>query len=82
MPPKREAPHIFAIQMMFAVLHRTGSEGEDPAYQREGGPTRHPLLGVAVPHGRRSGAARGAAARQPTASWGASGSALTTLFNQ
>jgi len=34
------------------------------------GTTRHPLLGVAVPHGRRSGAARGQpSARVPTAHW-------------
>ena len=33
------------------------------------GRTRHPLLGVAVPHGRRSGAARGQTARLPAAHW-------------
>lgn len=36
-----------------------------PARDMSMSTTRHPLLGVAVPHGRRSGAARGQPARLP-----------------
>ena len=43
------------------IAHMTPAPARDMSMSR----TRHPLLGVAVPHGRRSGAARGQPARLP-----------------